>query len=364
MAVKDLNEVAVIDGEYVDKTEEIVPARASEIALEINLIKREGAKKLRGLLEDAIEIGRLLCEAKETVPHGAWGNWLEQNVNYKTSTANNLMRLYKEQEHSAQLDMFGENGFQMFEGLEPSKVLELMRLPSAARKEFVESHDVADMSVREIKAEVKAERKKREAAEAEVDVLKGQVAEAKQDAADARRKAEIAEDARVILSDKLDEANRLLEAAQVKAEISPEERAEIEKEAKKAAEDAAKVKIEAAKKKAEKELEKARAEGKEALEKAKAEQEQAIKTAVEQARAEAEIKAEQAASARIAELEEQLREQAALASPYRVRFGEALEGMKAAYGRMVAVVEEAEREEPAEGEILRGILSQVVGMLG
>ena len=32
MAVKDLNEVAVIDGEYVDKTEEMVPARASEIA--------------------------------------------------------------------------------------------------------------------------------------------------------------------------------------------------------------------------------------------------------------------------------------------------------------------------------------------
>lgn len=58
---------------------------------------------------------------------------------------------------------------------------------------------------------------------------------------------------------------------------------------------------------------------------------------------------------------EQMR--AALASPYRVRFGEALEGLKAAYGRMVAVCEEAEREEPDEGALLRRMLAQVVDML-
>lgn len=361
MAVKDLNNVEMREGEFVDKTEAVVPARANEIAMEINIIKRRAAE---GLLKDAIEIGRLLCEAKDTVPHGEWGKWLEQNVNYKTSTANNFMRLYKEQEYSAQLDMFGENGFQMFEGLEPSKVVELMRLPSAERREFVESHDVAEMSVREIKAEVKEEKRKREEAEAEVDALKGQVADAKQDAADARRTAQIAEDARLILSDKLDEANRLLEEAQGRAEISPEERAEIEKAAQKAADDAAKAKIEAAKKKADKELEKARAEGADALKKAQAEQEKIVQAAVEQAKAEAKAEAEKATAARVAELEAQLREQAALASPYRVRFGEALESLKAAYGRLVAVCEEAEREEPTEGEILRGILGQVVGMLG
>ena len=357
MAVKDLNAVEMIDGEFVDKTTEVVPARVNEIAVEINVIKRRAAE---GLLKDAIEIGRLLCEAKEQVPHGMWGQWLTENVAYSTSTANDMMRLYNEQERAAQLDMFGERGFEMFEGLAPSKVVELMRLPSAERKAFVESHDVADMSVREIKAEVKAERKKREEAEAEVSALKGQVADAKRAAEDAARKAEIAEDARVILSDKLDEANRLLEEAQVKAEISPEERAEIEKAAQKAAEDTAKAKIEAAKQKAEKELKKARAEGADALAKAQAEQEMAVKAATDKARAEAKAEAEREAAAKIAALEEQIRAQAALASPYRVRFGESLEGLKAAYARMVAVVEEAEREEPSEGEILRSILAQVV----
>ena len=361
MAVKDLNEVAVIDGEYVDKTEEIVPARANEIALEINVIKRRAAE---GLLKDYIEIGRLLCEAKETVPHGAWGQWLEKNVGYSTSNANNMMRAYKEQDRAAQLDLFGENGFEMFDGLEPSKVVELLRLPSAERREFVESHDVAEMSVREIRKEVKAEREAREKAEAKVAELETVAADAKKAVEEEQLKVSIAEDARKLLADKLDEMTRALEEAQAKDSISPEERAEIEKAAKKAAEDAAKAKIETAKKKADQALEKARTEGAEALKKAQAEQEAAVKAATDKARAEAKAEAEREAAARITELEAQLREQAALASPYRVRFGEALEGLKAAYGRMVAVVEEAEREEPTEGEILRSILGQVVGMLG
>lgn len=360
MAVKDLNEVAVIDGEFEDKTA-VVPARVNEIAVEINVIKRRAAE---GLLKDAIEIGRLLCEAKEAVPFGAWGDWLRDNVSYSTSTANDMMRLYTEQERAAQLDMFGENGFEMFEGLAPSKVVELMRLPTAERREFVEKHDVESMSVREIKKEVRAEREAKERAEAEVSTLKGQVADAKQAAADAQRKASIAEDARVMLADKLDEANRALEALGAQKGISPEERAEIEKAAREEAQNAAEAKIEKARKKAEKELEKAKKEGEEALERAKAEQEAALKAATEQARAEAKAEAERETAARVAELEERIRSQAALASPFRVRFGEALESLKAAYGRMVAVVEEAEREEPDEGTILRSILGQVVGMLG
>ncbi|MBO5355727.1 MAG: DUF3102 domain-containing protein [Clostridia bacterium] len=356
MALTDLNKVEMIDGEYVDKTQELVPARASEIAMEINIIKRRAAE---GLLKDAIEIGRLLCEAKETVPHGAWGDWLRDNVSYSTSTANNMMRLYNEQERAAQLDLFGENGFEMFEGLAPSKVVELMRLPSAERREFMESHNVADMSAREIKKEIKAEREKREAAEAEVSALKGEIANVKQAAEDALHKASIAEDARMMLSDKLDEANRALEQMEAQKGISPEERAEIEAAAKKAADEAAAKRIEAAKKKAEKDLEKARAEGADAVKKVEAERDAAIGKAKEEAKAEA----ERAAAAKIAALEEQLRAAAANASPFRAKFGSLFEALQDIYRRMHAVVEEAEREDPSEGEILRGILSQIPNML-
>lgn len=349
MAVKDLNAIEVREGEFVDKTVAVVPGRASEIALEINIIKRKAAE---GLLKDAIEIGRLLCEAKEQVPYGEWGPWLEENVSYSVSTANDMMRLYNEQERAAQLDMFGQNGFQMFEGLAPSKVVELIRLPAHERKSFVETHDVSEMSVREIKAEIKAEREAKEKAER-------RAAELEEAVADANQKAAIAEDARVLLADKLESANQQIEQLQISTGLSPEERAEIENEAKKAAEAAAEKKIEAARKKAEKELEKACAEGADAVKRAEAERESAIKAA----RAEAKKEAEQAVAAKVAELEDKLRTAAAVASPYRVKFGTCLEALQAAYARMEAVVSEAEREEPEEGALLRQMLAQVVDYL-
>ena len=241
MAVKDLNAVAPINGEFVDKTEAVVPARANEIAMEINIIKRRAAE---GLLKDAIEIGRLLCEAKEQVPYGEWGDWLRENVSYSTSTANDMMRLYNEQERAAQLDLFGENGFEMFEGLAPSKVLELMRLPSAERKEFVESHDVENMSVRDIKAVSKAEREAKEKAEAKVAELEEVAAEAREAAEEAKAMADATQQAYDELTERLSEAHAQLEAEKTKIiPLSDEERAEIEKQAKKAAEDAAKAKI-------------------------------------------------------------------------------------------------------------------------
>ena len=177
--------------------------------------------------------------------------------------------------------------------------------------------------------------------------------------ADANQKAAIAEDARVLLADKLESANQQIEQLQISTGLSPEERAEIENEAKKAAEAAAEKKIEAARKKAEKELEKARTEGADAVKRVEAERESAIKTAREEAKKEA----EREAAEQIKALEEQIRSAAALASPYRVKFGTCLEALQAAYGRMVAVVEEAEREEPSEGALLRRMLAQVVDYL-
>ena len=283
MAGKDRNTVEVREGKFVDKTEAVIPARAGEIALEINFIKRRAAE---GLLKDAIEIGRLLCEAKETVPRGAWGQWLSDNVSYSASTANDMMRLYNEQQQLAQLDMFGEWGFEMFEGLAPSKVVELIRLPAADRREFVEKHDVDEMSVRAIKAEIKAEREAKELAEARVRELEQTAAGARDAAADAMALANERQGL-------LDKVTAQLEAVRTEFEIerapevtvSPEERERIEKEARKAAEDAAKTKIEKAKKDAEKQLEKARAEGAEALKKAQAEQDATIRAAVEKATA-------------------------------------------------------------------------------
>ena len=66
---------------------------AQIIAAEINNYK-EQITKVR--LIYAIEIGRRLQEAKELVPHGEWGKWLEETVDYSKRTATNLIRLFEE----------------------------------------------------------------------------------------------------------------------------------------------------------------------------------------------------------------------------------------------------------------------------
>ena len=65
------------------------------------------------ILHSAIEVGRRLCEAKEQVHHGEWGNYLAERVNFSVSTANNFMRVFKEYGDD-QIDLFGTSKSQTF----------------------------------------------------------------------------------------------------------------------------------------------------------------------------------------------------------------------------------------------------------
>lgn len=344
MAVKDLNMIELKDGDFVDKTP-AVPGRSVEvIALEINVIKQRAA---RDLLAAAVEVGRLLCEAKEKVPYGEWGEWLEQNVSYSVSNANNMMRLYQEQQSMAQLDMFGNNDFSVFEGMSPSQVLALLPVPREERAKFIEETGAKEMSVREIKEAVKG----REEAEKRAEEAEKRAADAEQRERDAAARAEKAE------RESEEVQQRLLEA--VAAPVPAEEIQRIEKEAAEKAKAEADKKIEAAKKKADKELEKARAEGAEAVKKVEAEREAAIKAAEEQAKA----TAEREAAAKIAEMERELAAARVNASPYLTRFKERMEVFQGAYAAMVAVVEDAEQNEPETGAQLRAALEQIASAL-
>ena len=56
------------------------------------------AQEIRGytamMLNSVIEIGRRMCEVKEMLPHGTFGNWIKENTDYSVSTANNFMNLF------------------------------------------------------------------------------------------------------------------------------------------------------------------------------------------------------------------------------------------------------------------------------
>lgn len=136
---------------------------AAEIAAEINAIKSQ----TNGILTAAFtyakrscfEIGKRLEEAKSAVPHGEWGDWLQQNVSYSVSTANDLMRIYREFGNE-QIDMLtGKSDAEIFEGLSQSQMVALFGLPKALRAGFVEEHreelESGELSSRKLKDEIK-----------------------------------------------------------------------------------------------------------------------------------------------------------------------------------------------------------------
>lgn len=128
---------------------------AENIAIEINTIKKQTQKVM---LSASIEIGRRLAEAKSLVPHGAWGDWLEQNVNYSERTAQNLIKIYDQYSDKGMDALFG-NDLDAFAELSYTQAVALLALPTVdERKEFVETHDMETMSTRELQEAIKAQK--------------------------------------------------------------------------------------------------------------------------------------------------------------------------------------------------------------
>ncbi len=134
----------------------------AQVAADINTIKSHASAVLRAAVDEGkrscIQIGKLLEEAKCLVPHGEWGAWLKTNVDYSESTAQNLMRCYREF-GDEQIDLFsGVSDADFFAVLSQSQMLELLALPKEQRRDFVEEHreelESGEMSVRDLKVEI------------------------------------------------------------------------------------------------------------------------------------------------------------------------------------------------------------------
>lgn len=138
-------------------------------------VTRDIRAKTGEFLRAAIEIGRLLFEAKAMVEPGGWSKYIEEELPFSHSWANNYMKLYTEF-GSDQTSLFGDS--QAYMNLRPSQALEIIRLPEGEREEFMESHDVESMSSRQLKAaidELKEARADQQAAEAELGEAKDEI---------------------------------------------------------------------------------------------------------------------------------------------------------------------------------------------
>lgn len=108
------------------------------------------------VLNNSIEIGKRLCEAKEMIEHGEWSAWLKNKVKFSQSTAQNLMRIYKEY-GAAQGELWGASANSQTLGkLDYSKAVALLAVPADEREQFVEENKVDEMSTRQLQEAIKA----------------------------------------------------------------------------------------------------------------------------------------------------------------------------------------------------------------
>ena len=189
---------------------------------QISDVTRDIRAKTGEFLRAAIEIGRLLFEAKAMVEPGGWSKYIDEELPFSHSWANNYMKLYSEWGRD-QTSLFDNS--QAYMNLRPSQALELLRLPAGERDEFMETHDVESMSSRQLKAaidELKETKADLQAAEADLEEARAEVESLKDEAVAKTERFELAreEDRRVMnaLRTRAEKAEREKETAEKNAE--------------------------------------------------------------------------------------------------------------------------------------------------
>lgn len=184
----------IVNAEYQVVQERTLPVIASEI----KIIEQQTAKTV---LENGIQIGVRLQEAKEQVGHGNFEEWCKENLNYTSRTARKFMQLATE---------YGdENGLisnrNISSDLSISKALTLLKVPEDDREEFVKEHDVDTMTVKE---------------------LEDAVREAKEEAEQANAQLKAREDSEADLMSQLEKEKKSAESAKKKLKKEKEKREE------------------------------------------------------------------------------------------------------------------------------------------
>lgn len=176
------------------------------------------AAEIRGytfsMLTNIIEIGRRLVEAKSMIKHGEFMNWTRENFGFSSSQTNNFMQLYRAY-GSEQNSLFGaELNSQTFGNLNYSKALALLALPSTEeREEFMETHDVENMTTRQLKDAIRERDEAMKAAKDAEGRLAAERIESEKKLKESEEQFEASEKLRAETADKLFAKNADLEAA-------------------------------------------------------------------------------------------------------------------------------------------------------
>lgn len=303
----------------------------------------------------AVEIGKRLCEAKAVVPHGEWGNWLEEKVQFSQSTAQNYMKMY-ERFGSEQVSLFSDQKSEAIMNLPYTKALKLLAVPEEEMDDFLEENDVDGMSTRELEkairerdeAKKEAQRWKETVDQAADGALKAEetARKAKAEAESLRQQLEELQNKPVEVAVEAPSEEMLEEIRAQEAQKFQEEREKLEKKLKSAEKKAEKAGKEAATLRSAAEA--AKAEGKKEaqadMDKANAERAAAVAGKVE-------------AEARAEELERRLKLADSSTAVFQVYFTAVQEDCN----RMMGLIKKAE---PEQAEKFRKAMTALLGSVG
>ena len=105
-----------------------------------------------------VEIGKRLAEAKEMVGHGGWLDFLKNETEFSSSSANRFMQIARE--YGGKTSNFPTLG-----NLSVSNALRLLAVPEDEREEFAQTVDAEHLSSRELEQAIRERDEARKALE-------------------------------------------------------------------------------------------------------------------------------------------------------------------------------------------------------
>ena len=150
----------IVEAQYEIVQERTLPVIISEI----KIIEQHVTKTA---IEGAIQIGERLQEAKELAGHGNFGQWCQENLNYSQDTAQKFMKLARE--YGGQNNVLANTA--MSRNFSISNALSLLKVPEEDREQFVEEHQVEDMTNKELEEEIRQLNEEKASRERKIEVL-------------------------------------------------------------------------------------------------------------------------------------------------------------------------------------------------
>ena len=154
--------INAIDVKY--QTEISVEAKSTEqLTVEIN-VKYHQAENLAAMsMAELAQAGRRIIEVKRRLKHGEFGDWCKNNLDFSQDKANKMMNLAEKYEDKNSIFANSET----FQNIGISTVWALLAAPEEVAAEVIETQNVTDMTVRELKDEIARIKKRNEELETE-----------------------------------------------------------------------------------------------------------------------------------------------------------------------------------------------------